>query len=177
MVLLVTGLFNSNANDESGNGNDGTVNGATLTTDRFGNANSAYDFDGVNDFIVVNDAPELRVTNTDFTMSAWINIISYGTQYAIFSKRSSASGANGYVYLVASSTANPPGMIMYTASGSTDPESYTNNSVTLNQWVHATITFDVNTGDLATYINRELDSITLRPGVQISLATFIKKMA
>ena len=36
--------FNGNANDESGNGNDGTNNGATLTTDRFGNANSAYDF-------------------------------------------------------------------------------------------------------------------------------------
>ena len=29
--------FNGNANDASGNGNNGTVNGATLTTDRFGN--------------------------------------------------------------------------------------------------------------------------------------------
>jgi hypothetical protein len=36
--------FNGNANDESGNGNNGTVNGATLTTDRFGNEGSAYDF-------------------------------------------------------------------------------------------------------------------------------------
>jgi len=32
--------FNGNANDESGNGNNGTVNGATLTTDRFGNADT-----------------------------------------------------------------------------------------------------------------------------------------
>ena len=38
--------FNCNANDESGNGNNGTVNGATITTDRFDNRNSAYDFDG-----------------------------------------------------------------------------------------------------------------------------------
>ena len=30
--------FNGNANDESGNGNNGTVNGATHTTDRFGNS-------------------------------------------------------------------------------------------------------------------------------------------
>jgi hypothetical protein len=29
--------FNGNANDESGNGNNGTVNGATLTSDRNGN--------------------------------------------------------------------------------------------------------------------------------------------
>jgi hypothetical protein len=43
--------FNGNANDESVNTNDGTVNGATLTTDRFGIANSAYSFDGVNDYI------------------------------------------------------------------------------------------------------------------------------
>ena len=34
--------FNGNANDESGNNNNGTVNGATLTTDRFGNSNSSY---------------------------------------------------------------------------------------------------------------------------------------
>jgi hypothetical protein len=33
--------FNGNANDECGNGNNGTVNGATLTTDRFGVANKA----------------------------------------------------------------------------------------------------------------------------------------
>ncbi len=39
--------FNGNANDESGNGNHGTVNGATLTTDRNGVANSAYSFDGL----------------------------------------------------------------------------------------------------------------------------------
>ena len=38
--------FNGNANDESGNGNHGTVNGATLTTDRDGNENSSYSFDG-----------------------------------------------------------------------------------------------------------------------------------
>jgi len=43
--------FNGNANDESGNGNNGTVNGASLTSDRFSNANAAYDFDGVNDYV------------------------------------------------------------------------------------------------------------------------------
>ena len=43
--LVAKYYFNGNANDESGNGNNGTVNGATLTT--FGNANKAYSFDGV----------------------------------------------------------------------------------------------------------------------------------
>jgi hypothetical protein len=43
--------FCGNANDASGNGNNGTVNGATLTTDRFGNSNGAYSFNGVNNNI------------------------------------------------------------------------------------------------------------------------------
>ncbi|CAN5697504.1 hypothetical protein BH11BAC1_BH11BAC1_04290 [soil metagenome] len=37
--------FAGNANDNSGNGNNGTVFGATLTMDRFGNLNNAYHFD------------------------------------------------------------------------------------------------------------------------------------
>ena len=45
--------FNGNANDESGNNNNGTVNGATLTSDRFGNQGSAFGFDGVNDNITI----------------------------------------------------------------------------------------------------------------------------
>ena len=54
---LSTGLvayysFDGNASDMSGNGNHGTVNGATLGTDRHGVAGKAYDFDGVNDWIL-----------------------------------------------------------------------------------------------------------------------------
>ena len=45
--------FTGNANDASGNSHDGTVSGATLTTDRFGNANAAYSFNGTSDFISV----------------------------------------------------------------------------------------------------------------------------
>jgi len=53
--------FSGNANDAIGTLH-GTVNGATLTTDRFGNANSAYSFDGVNDAISFAALP---MNNTD----------------------------------------------------------------------------------------------------------------
>lgn len=43
--------FNGNAVDVSGTGNDGTVFGATLTSDRCGNVNSAYRFNGINNYI------------------------------------------------------------------------------------------------------------------------------
>ena len=62
--------FNTNTNDESGNGNNGTVNGATLTTDRFGKANSAYKFDGSN-LIAVNPA---QFKNQTFTYAIWVKL-------------------------------------------------------------------------------------------------------
>jgi hypothetical protein len=46
--------FNGNANDVSGNGNNGTVNGATLTTDRFGDSNSAYSYSSGANLICTN---------------------------------------------------------------------------------------------------------------------------
>ena len=63
--------FNGNAQDGSGNGNHGTVNGATLTTDRFGNQNGAYDFDGLNDFILANGG--LNYATSIQTLSLWVN--------------------------------------------------------------------------------------------------------
>ena len=67
--------FNGNANDESGNGNDGEVNGATLATDRNGDSGKAYSFDGVDDFIRVNspnglEAYEVKTISSWFTPSA-----------------------------------------------------------------------------------------------------------
>jgi hypothetical protein len=50
--------FNGNANDESGNGFNGAVNGATSAVDRFGYNQSAYSFDG-NDWIEVAHDPKL----------------------------------------------------------------------------------------------------------------------
>ena len=60
--------FNGNANDESGNGNNGSNNGATLTTDRNGVANQAYSFDGIDDYISI-----LRNYQGSFTTSIWFN--------------------------------------------------------------------------------------------------------
>jgi hypothetical protein len=46
--------FNGNANDESGNGNIGTVNGALLSTDRFNQNNKSYSFGGNQQGIIIN---------------------------------------------------------------------------------------------------------------------------
>lgn len=69
--------FSGNANDISGNANNGTNNGATLTTDRFGNANSAYSFNGSTNYINVPSNNTLNFqTNNSFTLSYWIKATS-----------------------------------------------------------------------------------------------------
>ncbi len=75
---------NGNANDEVGN-NNGVVTGATLTTDRFGNANKAYSFDG-NDYINFGDTTVFQMGSNDFSISIWINY-SNTQEAAIFQKR------------------------------------------------------------------------------------------
>ncbi len=70
--------FNNNANDESGNGNNGALqNGVVATADRFGNTNSAYSFDGLNDRIFINTA-FFNNGWSQYTISSWffLNTIS-----------------------------------------------------------------------------------------------------
>lgn len=67
-------LFNGNAQDEEAT-NHGIVHGAVPTTDRFGNLNNAYFFDGIDDFIEVPHHASLDFSNNqDFTISVWVKI-------------------------------------------------------------------------------------------------------
>ena len=75
--------FNGNANDESGNGNNGTVNGAILTSDRFGNIGQAYGFDGVNDFIEITDNPNYSfLLNSTYSVNIWFRLTNLGSTQA-----------------------------------------------------------------------------------------------
>jgi len=76
--------FSGNANDSSGNGYDGTISGdPQLTTDRFGNSNSAYSFDGDGDWIYfgTDTLPTNNGGNISdaFTISVWAKSSSNST--------------------------------------------------------------------------------------------------
>ncbi|MCK4663035.1 MAG: hypothetical protein KAT68_09235 [Bacteroidales bacterium] len=84
-IIPIDGLvahypFSGNANDESVNNNHGTNFGATLTTDRFGNENSAYEFDGYNDFIKI--VPQTDVSEIgNFAITIWTYHYEWDIQY------------------------------------------------------------------------------------------------
>lgn len=62
--------FNGNANDDSGNDNHGIATNVTLTSDRFGNENSAYQFNGSTSRIDITNA-FFNIGWTTFTISCW----------------------------------------------------------------------------------------------------------
>jgi hypothetical protein len=70
--------FNGNANDSSGNGNHAADVTASLTTDRFGNPDAAYNFGGLNNpqYIRIPNSPSLQFSN-QATFSLWVRMNSY----------------------------------------------------------------------------------------------------
>jgi len=85
--LLLYMPFNKNTNDESGNNNHGTVhNNATLTADKNGNLNSAYNFDGINSYIEIPVSPSLAkiYSSNEITISAWIKIRNWYQGWNVF---------------------------------------------------------------------------------------------
>ena len=79
--LVANFQFDGGATDESGNGINGAVNGAVLTTDRNANENSAYLFDGDLDYIDCT-ADNRNVTN-EVTVSAWVKSSSLKAQHIV----------------------------------------------------------------------------------------------
>ncbi len=145
--------FNGNANDESGNGYDGTNNNATLSTDRFGNTDAAYTFDGTagNNFIEVSDNNALDLGSEDFTLHAWVSSSNSTDLQRIISK-GSYIGSDGYMIRTSAS-----GQIVVEINGTLLLTS--NTSVTDGSWHMVTVTIDRD-GDVSIYIDGSLDIST-----------------
>jgi len=69
--LVVYYPFNGNAKNSVSSNFNGVVNGAILNTDRFGEKESAYFFDGINDRIDIVDFGD-SVPSSEISVSIWI---------------------------------------------------------------------------------------------------------
>jgi hypothetical protein len=152
--LMACYPFNANANDESSNGNNGTVNGATLTTDRFGKANSAYNFNGSN-FIAL---PSDKFAFNEFSYAVWINISTnptFGDAYRILSIGGNCGDQDiniGNNYFAGGSGISGIGGGGYNISTPTTNSGVVEGTLpTAGQWYHGVITRDKN--EIKLYVN------------------------
>lgn len=145
--------FNGNANNERGNVNNGIVNGAALTQDRFGIEGRAYSFNGNGDFISIADNPNLF--SDELTISWWykmneilggervvIGWVDGGHRYQQFFNGGQLSYLNGY-------NVAQPGMYFNPIYGLND----------LNVWKNVVVTYQKtgpSTSTTAIYVDGEL---------------------
>ncbi|MER0442749.1 LamG-like jellyroll fold domain-containing protein [Emticicia sp. W12TSBA100-4] len=146
--LIACYPFNNNAND-SKNNYHGVVNGATLTTDRFGNSNSAYLFDG-NDSILLPQTTDFQ--NRQFTISAWIN--STNLPSAGVPQRAVVSLGNNRV-LQYTYYGSPATSLVFYNSGNTGNSPFINTANTANQWYHVAAV--IEGGNVKLYVNGVLE--------------------
>jgi hypothetical protein len=127
--------FNGNANDESGNGKNGTVSGATLTTDRFGNANKAYSFNGTSDGITTNCVGPTG--NTDRTISFWAKVVKSAYDYnSIIYYGENSNGKFFSVYFLSTTGT-------FRADVGSSTKDYKNTSI-FDSWHFYTVVFQNN---------------------------------
>ena len=77
--------FNGNANDESGNNNNGTVHEATLSPDRFGNGSKAYYFNGISNYISIDGIIDDLLNKESYSVTGWFKSANPEHKGTIFS--------------------------------------------------------------------------------------------
>lgn len=158
--------FDGNANDYSGNSNNGTVNGATLTVDRFGNANRAYSFNGISNNIVVPNSTSIDMTNsTDFSIAFWENTYSSPNSDASMISKNSYGSQSGYMFFSNSTNSgycNTAGQLSFYAAAGSGGDACANNAIAtgtnLNTWIFIVGVYDATLNQAYLYVNGVLQT-------------------
>jgi hypothetical protein len=133
--------FCGNPNDVSGNGSNGTLNGCQLTTDRFGNPNSAYLFNGTSDYIALPTGTSTTLDITgDFTLSFWIKTIQ-GSNHIIALGDNVYANSGGYLAGLNDGSA-PYGKLGFATQGLWNNSTDTLND---NNWHNLTLVLKADT--------------------------------
>jgi hypothetical protein len=92
--------FNGNANDESGNGNNGVLGqGITSSTDRKNQQNASFNFTGKGDVTLTKLPTE---GSQDFSISAWLKVSSQGVTNGIVCWGQDSPWASAYFFILSS---------------------------------------------------------------------------
>ncbi|MGH8511383.1 MAG: LamG-like jellyroll fold domain-containing protein, partial [Gammaproteobacteria bacterium] len=132
--------------DASGKGNHGTISGASrITSGRFGRGLS---FDGVNDWVTVNDTASLDLT-TGMTLEAWVYPTVFPSDW-----RTILHKETDRYYLMAGSDLDTPAAGGTYTSGNQNV--YAGSSLPVNTWTHLAVTYASNSASVKLHINADL---------------------
>jgi Concanavalin A-like lectin/glucanases superfamily len=151
--------FNGNAKDESGNGNDGVVFGASLTEDRFGNPNHAYKFDGFDDYIGLGNTDELEFDKDDFTISIWFKTSRTGKQQQLFRKGKNRPSSTTGRWVISIDSTNVIRIVIEDNEDNRYLYVFGNTIVTDDKW-HQIVLVANRDEDLRVYIDKEIEIYT-----------------
>lgn len=159
--LVLCMPMNGSAQDLSGNNNNGIVNGATLTADRFGNTNSAYYFNGTSSSIVVSGSTSLDSIEVkdEITISAWCRIDGWYSNFNVFSivNKYNSTSDWGWDYTIQSPNSSNGQMFIANYPVNLSYYTYTTTgATTLGQWDFYTVTFSKSNGVFKAYKNAVL---------------------
>lgn len=154
--------FNGNTGDSSGFGNHCTVfGGVNLTTGRTGAPNSAYYFDGVDDYMQVTQNISIEPTNA-IAITAWISpeYLSNGGYRTLISKRYATSTDPYNSFSIQTHSISPiNNRWQFSLSNGTNGSQRTlqaRNAYPAQQWIFLAAT--LNQGMMNLYINGVLDT-------------------
>jgi len=136
--------FSGHVLDMSGNSNNGAVYGATVTIDRNGSPASAYNFDGVNDFIELSNQNVFSMT--DCTISMFFKVIDLpeptgGDVFERYVLVNKGDGFGNYTISLGRRLGNSFGEIGFTnrTSSGNWTTSLGSYPIYANNWYHITI--------------------------------------
>ena len=128
--------FEGNADDSSGNGHNGEVIGATLTSDRFGDTNGAYHIAADTSYDRISLPTETVNGLEDFTIASWVKASSLNSSWnSIVS--AARLGSYNELLLGYNGSAGKWGLWL---AGIVYDDSFDSMDLGLEQWTHVTYT-------------------------------------
>lgn len=133
--------FTGNANDYSPKGNNGTVNGAVLVQDRYGNANNAYQF-ASGQTISIPDSSYLDGMTTGLSFSFWVKVATpntWGNPLISKATHCQITGDDAYSITVLQ---NGTIRLQFVDLSGNSTYQYSSITVANNQWHHVAIVWN-----------------------------------
>jgi hypothetical protein len=152
--------FDGDATDKSGNNHHGRILGAAMTDDRFGNENSAYYFDGIDDYISIDDGGGIAGLD-EATIMLWIKWSGnqdYGSPgYGVVFGRQRDDVFTNQV-LTLSSDDPDFAKVMWYPYTAFDPAITSSTKAGNDVWRHVAVTY--SSGNHRLFIDGELEGIS-----------------